>query len=120
MTTTASDEMLTAAIPFVQVIATEFEASDFPAAQGMALDILAEAVGYDFEEVKATLEATGMVPVGFAMRGLQLLAILAFRCAAVAEFLCNEDDYDEQDEIPAELALSMMRIIFEPADGVDL
>ena len=112
----ATDEMLAAAVPFVQVIATEFQASDFPQAQGMALDIIAEAVGYDFEQVKECVEQMGMVPVGFAMKSLQLLAILAYRAGAAALVMGDEDGgYSDDDQPDPADVIEVLRLICDPS-----
>ncbi len=112
----ADDDLLAAAVPFVQVIATEFEAADFPQAQGAALDILAEAVGYDFDEVKDCIFESDTIPVGFAMKGLQLLALLAYRAAAAALIMGDEDgEYSDDDQPDPTDVIDVLRLICDPS-----
>ena len=112
----ADGEMLAAAVPFVQVIATAFKASDFPQAQGMALDILADAVGHDFDKLKDCIFESGTLPVGFVMKSLQLLALLVYRAAAAALVMGDEDgEYsDDAQPDPADV-IDVLRLICDPS-----
>jgi len=112
-----TESRLAAAVPLVLSL-TEITADDFPQVQGAALGILADACEVPWQEIQdAVLHR--MMPVGFTMKALQLMALLAYRAGAFAlvaraEAGGDPPRVDEDGRLdPAEI-VAYLREIAEP------